>query len=120
MKTNLLITLAVFIFFLIVFYVINYYKYKMHLKKKKNFNSLEMRYLTSSFKLLPEDLIKKSYLLIVSIIDSFIIALVFFIIEMINLNYVFRMMIGFVLLIALIYSLYSIYGRILEKRYSKK
>ena len=50
------------------------------------------------------------------LINSFIITLVTLILELINIPYIFKLIIGFVLLFGLIYALYEIYGKHLKKK----
>lgn len=119
MKVNIIMAIIVLFVFSFVFYLINLYKYKEYKKNHKAFNSMEIRFLLARNRLLKEDLLKQSFFITISTINAFIIALVFLVIEYVPLNLMFRLMIGFVLLMALIYSLYGILGTILEKRYNK-
>jgi len=58
-----------------------------------------------------------NYLLIgISLINSFIISLVSIVVILININVIFQLGIGFILLIALIYSIYELLGRYLVKK----
>ena len=62
----------------------------------------------------------RKMLLVFSLIDAFIMAFTASFITALPVNTVFQMLIGFVLLFALIYALYEIYGRHLVKKYKKK
>ncbi len=52
----------------------------------------------------------------IPLIDSFIITLVTMIIDLLKILFIFKMIIGFVLLLGLIYAIYEIYGRHLLKK----
>ena len=84
-------------------------------KNKKEKPLMEIDYLCNKFKLNKSKLDYKKLMYMIPLIDSFIITLVAIIIELIPLPFIFRLIIGFILLFGLIYSLYEIYGRHLKK-----
>jgi len=100
------------IIFLFYFLVLN----RMKLKKQ-NYNKIgEINYLIKKFNL---DSHKINYRLvanIVALINAFIIAFVCVVISLIDIAFIWQMLIGFVLLFSLIYALYEIFGRILVKK----
>ena len=88
-------------------------------KKKKielNKEFGEINYLTAKFKLDKNKLNYKSCILWISLINAFIIAFVSTVISAIPAKIIWQLLVGFVLIFALIYSLYEIYGRILVKK----
>lgn len=112
--------LAVFIIvFLANYFVIFKLRYKNTGKKKKRKDLstyIGFSYLIPKFNL-DKDKIDINYMFFgISLINAFIIAFVFMLIYIIPWSYPFRMLLGFVLLFGLIYSLYEIYGRHLVKK----
>ncbi len=104
--------------FLIVFLIYVLFINKKLKKSKKN-TTLELNYLIKRFNLNPKREDYKKLIWIITIINSFIISftsVVTFNIESI----IWRLLVGFVLLITLIYSIYEIVGRILKRKESKK
>ena len=88
--------------------------------KKKKSNILEIDYVSAKFKIKKEKLYKTSVLLWIALINSFIISLVSTIITIIPGMFIIRILIGVLLLFLLIYSIYEIFGRRLEKKYNSK
>ncbi len=84
-------------------------------RKKKN-DILEVQYLSGKFKIDKTKLLKTSILVWMAIINSFIISFVATAIHMLPIKLLFQLLIGVVLLFALIYSLYELFGRILVKK----
>ena len=101
----------------IVIFIVDYFlilipKYNiMSGKKKKKKGKKETNMMELLFKVDLEYLIKWF-----AFLNSFIIALTSTIIMLIPLNMIFQLLIGFVLLIGLIYSLYELLGRHLVKK----
>jgi len=84
--------------------------------KKKNNELTEITYLVSKFKLDKNNLPLHKLLITTSIINAFIIALVAVVVLLIDINIILQLVIGFVLLMGLIYSLYELLGRYLVKK----
>lgn len=80
----------------------------------------EVEYLVYKFKLDRKKLNYQSLKIMIPLLNSFIITFVTFIIELIPVKIVFKLLIGFVLLTALIYAIYEIYGRHLLKVEKKR
>jgi len=117
--------LVVFLILFIIIFLLDYflikksYLRKMNGKKKgkkKNNELIELEYLITKFKLDKNSLPIRKLLLIVSTINGFIISLVAVIVIILNINIIIQLLIGFILLIGLIYALYEILGRNLVKR----
>lgn len=116
------------IVFLVDYYLIN--KRKLTLirnkglnkkGKQKKVNSIgEMDYLVSKFKLNKKKLNEDSMILWISLINSFIISIVSSVLMLMPFKLMWLMLIAFVLLFCLIYSLYEIYGRHLKKKENVK
>lgn len=86
-------------------------------KKKKKTNELtEIAYLVGRFKLDKQKLNLSRLLVIISLINSFIISLVAVVVLIINVHVVFQLLIGFVLLMTLIFAMYEILGQYLVKK----
>ena len=110
-------------FFAIMFLLIFIITYGMNLNnyKKRKYTSIgELNYLLKKFNLDIKKLPVRKMLLNFSLLDAFIMAFTASFITSLPVNTVFQMLIGFVLLFALIYALYEIYGRHLVKKYKKK
>ena len=99
----------------------NLFKASQMLKNKKNRKNKDkyifsVKYLMNKFKLKKENLLTKKMLFIYSVIDSFIITLVFMIISLIEIPFIIQLFMGFALLFALIYAIYELLGRYLKKK----
>ena len=89
---------------------------KKQKKNKKEVTMMELQYLQKRFAL---DLFKVDMDYVIkwfAFLNAFIIAFTSTVIMLIPVNMVLQLLIGFVLLLALIYSLYEIYGRHLVKK----
>ena len=107
------------IMFLLIF-IITYWMNLNNYKKRKYTSIGELNYLLKKFNLDRKKLPVRKVLLVFSLLDAFIMAFTASFITALPVNTVFQMLIGFVLLFALIYALYEIYGRHLVKKYKKK
>lgn len=106
---NVLMFLIFFLIIFIITYFMNVWKYK------KNKQIGEVKYLVNKFNLDEKKLKKRQMILWICIIDAFIISFVGTFIFMLPIDYVWKFLSGFVLLFALIYALFEIYGRHLVK-----
>lgn len=114
---NLIFFLVVFLFvFLVDFYVVSKEKGK---KRKVEKLTSQDTYMIKKFNLDEKKLNLTRLNFHIAIINAFIIAFVSTTISLTNLHIGFQMLISFVVLFALIYSLYEIYGRHLKKKYGK-
>lgn len=107
------------IFFLIIYilvFLITYIMDLIKIKKKKHKKIGEIQYLVSKFKLDINKLNYKKVCLVISFLNAFIISSVTLVISVLKTNMTLQLIVGFVLLFSLIYSLYEIYGRILVKK----
>lgn len=127
-KLSIYLSISAFILvFLIDYFLIN--KKKLNLiknkgktkkgKTKKIKNIGELDYVIAKFKLDFKKIDTEKAIIWISLINSFIISLVSFIIMIIPLKIAWQMLIAFALLFGLIYSLYEIYGRHLKKLQNK-
>lgn len=123
----------IFLILMLVVFLVDYYlinKRKLTLirnkglnkkGKQKKVNSIgEMDYLVSKFKLNKKKLNEDSMILWISLINSFIISVVSSVLMLMPFKLMWLMLIAFVLLFCLIYSLYEIYGRHLKKKENVK
>ena len=115
---NLLIFLGGFLVIFIVTYVI-YFK-KLSSKKRKNKNITEITYLVHKFNLDEKALPKKKMILWISMQNAFIISFVWVFISSLRIKIMWQLLIAFVMILALIYALYEIYGRHLVKKVYQK
>lgn len=120
---NLIWSLVLFI----VVFLVNYFwvfkksyndivKQKKKKKVKKLENFIGLSYLIPKFNLDVAKIDLNYLFIVVSFIDAFIISFVFFVIALIEWDVGFSMLLGFVLLFGLIYSLYELLGRALVKK----
>ncbi len=128
MREAILTFIILFIIvFLVDYFLINKRKLKIiknkgvlkNGKKKKIKPIGEMDYLVTKFNLNKRKLKKDKIIIAISLINSFIIAFVSSVVMFIPFRLMWQMLIAFVLLFALIYSLYELYGRSLKKKESK-
>ncbi len=108
------------LFFLVLFlivFVVNYLSSIRKIKKHKT-NKIELlNYLIRRFRLDKTKIKPFKIILVISLINAFIISFVTTFITILDISFLWQIMIGFVLLFGLIYSLYEIYGRYLVKKY---
>ncbi len=115
MESIILFAISYVVFFII--YLIFYYF--RGLKKKTILDSLQVEFLKVRFGLKNKDLKPKHIGLVVTFIDPLIISLTGTIVSLPKWNYILELLLGFVLLIALIYSFYEIIGRIIRRKVDK-
>ena len=115
MESIILFAISYVIFFII--YLIFYYF--RGLKKKTILDSLQVEFLKVRFGLKNKELKPKKIGLIVTLIDPLIISLTGTIVSLPKWNYILELLLGFVLLVALIYSFYEIIGRIIRRKVDK-
>ena len=117
MKSSIIIFsmsyIVLFIIYIIFFYIFG-------LKKKRILDSLQVEFLKIRFGLSKKDLNPKKIGLIICFIDPLIISLTGTVVTLPKWNYVIELLLGFVLLMALIYSFYEILGRIIRRKVDKK
>ncbi len=102
--------------YIILFIIYIIFFYLFGLKKKTILKSIQVEYITSKFKIDKKKLKPKKIGLIISFIDPLIISLTSTIVSLPKWNYVIELLLGFVLLMAFIYSIYEIVGRILKRK----
>ncbi len=114
-----------FILMFVIFFVDYYFVMRKKLKgkgKRKKEDIMEINYLVGKFKLDKSKLHYKPIALWCALINAFIMSFVATVVYNIKLHRAWQLLIAFVLLFALIYSIYEIYGRHLlrkEKRNNK-
>lgn len=116
MEKVLIISSICFIILFIIFYLYNFIKLKSVVKKSKDKYNFSVKYLMARFKLSKNTLVNRKMMIIYSLIDAFIVTLVFIIIELLPLPFYLQLIIGFTLLFALIYAIYEILGRYLKRK----
>ena len=89
-------------------------------KKDKKIEVLEAKYLNIRYHVSEKLLLTNKMLWIYAIINTIIMVSVFLIITLIKCNFVWQILLGFVLLMGLIYSLYEILGKILIRKENEK
>lgn len=125
MTRTIIVNLSFFVILWILIFLFEYlFVMKKRIKgksKKKSIDQvMEFIYLIGRFKLDKNKVVYNKMAKWCSIINGFIISAVVTVISNIDLYIVWQLLIGFVLLFALIYSLYEIYGRHLAKKWGLK
>ena len=103
---------AIFLIYFFVFYL-------RGLKKHTIKNSMQVRYILSKQNLKCESISEKSIGIIICLTDALIISASGTIASGINLGYFWQLLIGFAILMMLIYSIYEIIGRIIKRKCEK-
>ncbi len=123
LKVNLIWTFILFILVFLVNYLLVYkYEYtnikkeKNKKKRKKLEDFLGFSYLIPRFSLDVKKMNLEFTFFYLSLINAFIIAFVFMVLLFVPWDIGFSLLLGFVLLFGLIFSLYEIFGRILVKK----
>lgn len=113
-------SLILFIFSYLIFFIIYLiFFYIRGLKKKSILNSLQVEFLKVRFHFKNKELKPKKIGLIITFVDPLIISLTGTIVSLPKWNYILELLLGFVLLIAFIYSFYEIIGRIIRRKVDK-
>ena len=84
-------------------------------KKKNKKDLMELTYLINKFKLNKDKLPLNKLLIIISAINAFIISVVYVVLVFFDTYLIVKFIVGFFLLIALIYAMYELLGRYLER-----
>ena len=113
---SILLFLISYVVFFIIYLIFYYFR---GLKKKTILNSLQVEFLKVRFGFKNKELKPKKIGLIVTFIDPLIISLTGTIVSLPKWSYILELLLGFVLLIALIYSFYEIIGRIIRRKVDK-
>lgn len=117
--TKILFNLIFFFVLALIIFLVDYlfvFKRRLKSKKVKNEEIMEFNYLIYKFKLDKNKVLYKPMALYCALINGFIISGVVTVICLFDIGYIWRLLIGFVMLLGLIYSIYEIYGRILIKK----
>ena len=104
---------VIFILYFIFFYLLG-------LKKKTILKSIQVEFLKIRCEVREKDLNPKKIGLLICFIDPLIISLTGTIVSLPKWNYVIELLLGFVLLIAFIYSFYEILSRIIKRKFKDK
>ena len=113
MKSILLLFLISYLILFLIYFIFFYIR---GLKKKCIKKSMQVEFLNIRFKINPKDLNEKKIGLIITLLDPFIISLTGTIVSIPKWNYVIQLLLGFVVLLGLIYSFYEILGRIIKRK----
>jgi hypothetical protein len=109
-----------FVLIFIVVYFVCYFIFDDMLKKEKYTKLTSLVLLTNKFNLDKKRMDYKSTMNGVAIINAFIISFTFTVIDLIPVITTLKLVIGFGIMIILIFGLYIIYGKKLQKKWGKK
>ncbi len=113
-------SLIMFALIFTVIFFVYYFIFDDMLKKEKYTKISELVLLTKKFDLDKKKMNYKSALNGVAVINAFIIAFTFSIIDLIPVEITIKLVIGFVIMLSLIFGLYFAYGKKLQKKWGKK
>lgn len=105
--------------FLLLYVIIfwwTFFSRRRKLLKKKSESIAEIDYLVEKFGFDKKDINCKREIAYIAMLNSFIMSSVGTFLVYLKMHIFFKLSIGFILLLALTYSLYEIYGRHLEKK----
>lgn len=100
-------------------FLINLLMNTKKIKKKKYDKIIEIGYLEKKFKLKVKDLNLKKLKYIFSLIHAFIISITVVLVSLIKLHYFIQLLIGFFVLILLIFACYEILGNVIVRKKEK-
>ena len=100
---------VLFILYFIFFFLLG-------IRKKNILDSIQVQFLKIRFGFKDKDLNSKKIGLLITLIDPLIISLTGTIVSLPNWNYIIELLLGFILLVGLIYSFYEILGRIIRRK----
>ena len=116
--------IELFILLLIIFLLIFNIYYKIKIKKETHMTVSQVQYFVHKYKLSKDKIQYKKFFRMIAFINSIIISFVSSLVMYMDIvwkaNYFIELLVGFILLLMLIYALYEIYGRQLNKKWGKK
>ena len=115
MKETLLTFLVAYILFFLLYFILVFLKSR---KSNDVLNGVQATFLKIRFGFKNKDLKPKKLALLICFIDPLIIALTGAIVTSFKIHFILKVLIGFVLLMAFIFSFYEILGRIISKKIS--
>ena len=117
MKESLVLFIISYIVIFILYFI---FFYLLGLKKKTLLNCIQIEFLRIKHNINPKNLKAKKIGIIICLIDTFIISITGVIVTLPKWNFIIQLLLGFVVLMALIYSCYEILGRILNRKRKEK
>ncbi len=112
--------LVLFIIMFLIIYFVYYFIFDDLLKKEKYTKISELVILTKKFNLDKKKMSYRKCLNGIAAINAFIISFTITIIELIPVNIIFKLVIAFIIILILIFSLYFSYGKYLNKKWGKE
>lgn len=119
-RSDNMFSIIFFFTLFVIFYFIYYFIFDDMLKKEKYTKIRELVLLTNKFKLDKKKMDYKKCLNGVAIINGAIIAFTATLIDLLNINISFTLLVAFVILMILIYVSYMLYGKYLQKKWGKE
>ena len=113
-------SLIMFVLIFMVVYFAYYFIFDDMLKKEKYTKISELVLLAKKFELDKKKMDYKQALNGIAIINAFIISFTFTVIDLIPVVITLKLVIGFAIMLCLIFSFYFAYGRSLQKKWGKK
>lgn len=107
---------VLYLLFFLIFYLTNLKK----VKSKKYENLREINDIAKRFKIDKKEINYKKEIVHVALINGFIVSSVGVFVTYLEIPSAFQLALGFILLLALTYSLYEMYGRFLKRKVNTK
>jgi len=117
---DIMVRVLYFIIVFIVVYFCYYFIFDDMLKKEKYAKISELVILTKKFNLDKKKMNYRSLLNGIAIINAFIMATTIVVADLIPSNYFVKLLVAFILILILMFSLYFAYGKYLNKKWGKK
>ena len=102
--------------YLILFVLYFIFFYLLGIKNKNILDSIQIEFFIKRFNLKKRDFNAKKIGIIICLLDPLIISLTGTIVSLPKWHYIIELLIGFILLLILIYSFYEIIGRIIKRK----
>lgn len=113
--------ILMFIIIFAVVYTVYHFIYEDKLKKEKYTKIAELVLLSNKFKLDKTKMDKKKLLNGVALINAFIISVTFTIVDILPIkNIALKLILAFVIILVLIFTLYLSYGKQIQKKWGKQ
>ena len=113
-------SLIMFAFIFVAVYFVCYFIFDDMLKKEKYTKISELVLLTKKFNLDKKKMDYRKTLKGVAMINAFIVAFTFTVIDLIPVEITLKLVIGFFIMLILVFGLYFSYGKKLQKKWGKK
>ena len=113
-------SIIMFVLLFTIVYFVYYFIFDDMLKKEKYTKISELVLLTKKFELNKKEMNYRKALNGIAFINAFIIAFTFVVIDLLPFDITIKLVVAFIIMLILIFGLYFMYGRSLQKKWGKK